>query len=90
MANKNIIIFKRTGCPPCDRMMPLIKGLNSIYNKIINTEVIDIQERPELAVKYNVSSTPTIFIIQNGRLLHTISGFQDRAIRDAYLQLSKL
>jgi thioredoxin 1 len=90
MSNKTILIFKRTGCSPCDKMIPLIKGLNSIYSKVINTQVIDIQEHPDLAVKYNISSTPTIFITQNGRLLNTIHGFQDRAIRDAYLQLSRL
>jgi thioredoxin 1 len=86
---KQIVIFKRTGCPPCDRMMPLIQGLNSIYHKNIKTDVIDINDRPDLAVKYNVSSTPTIFIMQNGRLLNTIHGFQDRAIREAYSQVSR-
>ena len=86
---KQIVIFKRTGCPPCDRMMPLIQGLNSIYYKNIKTDVIDINDRPDLAVKYNVSSTPTIFILKNGRLLNTIHGFQDRAIREAYSQVSR-
>lgn len=87
--SKQIIIFKRTGCSPCDRLMPLIQGLKSIYHKSIKTDIIDIIDHPDLAHQYNISSTPTIFIVQNGRLLNTIHGFQDRAIRDAYLQLSR-
>lgn len=55
-------------CGPCKMLAPIME---EISNEILDVEVvkIDVDESPEISLKYGIRSIPTILFIKNGELL---------------------
>lgn len=72
-----LVDFSATWCGPCQMLAPIIEeiALELPEVKIIK---IDVDEKPELSTKYNVSSIPTVLIFKDGQLKDTIIGFHQK------------
>lgn len=60
-----IRIFTAAGCSRCKKIMKdMVDLLESLREDLpqINLKIINITERPEIAIKYGVITTPTILI----------------------------
>ncbi len=56
------------GCPACIQMEKVLNQINRDYKGRLNTEHIDLADRPDLVKKYNVRYIPTlVFIDSNGK-----------------------
>jgi thioredoxin-like negative regulator of GroEL len=67
--SKVVYFFKMDNCSPCQRIKPIIYQLKELYKNFIQTFIIDINERPEIAAQFGVMATPTtIFMIGNQRV----------------------
>ena len=67
--------FNATWCGPCQQMKPHVDKLNKEGYSI---ESVDIDENPTLAESANVRGVPTIAINENGKLVESIVGYQDK------------
>jgi len=71
--NKTAIIdFWATWCGPCKKMKPILEEVESEFNVVIGR--VDADESADIAGKYNVSSIPTIIVLEDGVPVKTIIG----------------
>ena len=67
--------FNATWCGPCQQLQPHVDKLNKEGYSI---ESVDIDVNPTLAESANVRGVPTIAIYENGKLVESIVGYQDK------------
>ncbi len=68
-----LVDFWAPWCPPCRAVAPVIDELATEYEGRAQVVKIDVDESPELAAKYGVSSIPAFFVFKNGEV-------QDQAV----------
>ena len=93
---KRVIIFVRNGCQYCEIAEPIIKNIAYTYNidiYAINTLEITEEERDKLIETdsfFNSLGTPTLVIVQNGKIIDSINGLTDRAHYKDTLKKNKI
>ena len=61
-----LLDFWATWCPPCRMLSPVIEEIAGEYEGRAKVGKVNVDEEPELAMRYNVMSIPTLVVIQNG------------------------
>ncbi len=61
-----LLDFWATWCPPCRMQSPIVDEIAEERSDIVVGKV-DTDEQQELSMKFNVSSIPTLVIMQNGK-----------------------
>lgn len=69
-----IVDFWATWCGPCQMMAPELEKIDNERNDVIIAKV-DVDEVPELAMKYNIVSIPTIHLFKDGEPVKKAVGF---------------
>jgi thioredoxin 1 len=73
IANKIAIVdFWATWCGPCKMMKPVLEELELDHGITIGK--VDADKNEDLVAKFNVSSIPTIIVLENGVPVHTVIG----------------
>ena len=68
---KRLIKFEKPGCVPCATMQNYLEELNA------EVEKVNPFEKPELAIKYNIASVPTLVLVnEEGNMVASSSGFK--------------
>lgn len=62
------IDFWATWCGPCQMMSPVVAELADEYEGKVKVCKVNVDEEPELASVFNVSSIPMFAVIKNGKL----------------------
>ena len=65
--------FYSTSCGPCQMMMPIVHRLQEEGHPV---QKIDINQRPDLASRYNVQSVPTFILVVGGSEQQRLVGWQ--------------
>lgn len=60
-------------CMPCQMIAPIIDELSNEKTDV-NFFKVNVDETPDVAVKYGVSSIPTLLIFKNGELVNKLVG----------------
>lgn len=68
------IDFFAEWCMPCMMMGPVIDDLGEEFAKKVKMGKINIDDYPEIADKYEVSSIPTFMIFKEGKVVEKLSG----------------
>lgn len=72
-----LIDFWASWCGPCRMMSPVIDTIAEEV-KGIKVGKINVDEEPDLAVRYRVMSIPTILIFKNGKIEQSFVGARDK------------
>jgi thioredoxin 1 len=56
-------------CGPCRMIAPVLKELAKVYNEKIRVAKINVDEEPDLALQFNVSSIPTLIVFKQGKVV---------------------
>lgn len=56
-------------CGPCKMLAPHLDKLAEEYDGKIKVGKVNVDEQPELAQSFNVSSLPTILVFKNGEVV---------------------
>ncbi len=64
---KVLIDFYAQWCPPCKKMGPIVSEIADERTDIKVCK-IDVDEQPELAMQFNVSSIPAFVVIKDGKV----------------------
>jgi thioredoxin 1 len=62
---KTLLDFWAPWCGPCQMMMPILDKISS-EKEDVQIVKINVEDNPDLAVKYNVSALPTFVVFQDG------------------------
>lgn len=66
-ADKPVLVdFWATWCMPCRMLAPTIEELAEDLDGKVTVGKINVDEDPDLARKYRVSSIPTLIVFENG------------------------
>lgn len=67
-----IVDFWASWCGPCKTISPILEAIEIEHNAIIGK--VNVDDEPDLSIKYNVKSIPTILVFENGIPVKTIIG----------------
>lgn len=73
-----LIDFWAEWCGPCRVQLPIVDSLSEDYEGKAIVAKINVDENPELAQQFRITSIPTIVLISNGELVDRVSGVQTK------------
>lgn len=63
-----VVDFWAEWCGPCRAITPIINELSKEYDGKVTVGKVNVDENPEVSMKYNIRSIPTILILKNGEV----------------------
>jgi len=84
---KDIVLvdFFATWCGPCRMLGPELEKLCE-ENPDINVLKVDVDEYPEIAADFNVSSIPFMVLFKNGKPVANTLGYKNAAALKAWIK----
>ncbi len=64
-----LVDFWAEWCGPCRMVAPIIEELASEYEGKAIIGKVDVDENPDVAMKFNIRSIPTILILKDGEVV---------------------
>lgn len=66
-------------CGPCRMMAPVVAELAEDYAGRVRVGKVNVDEQADIAVRYGVSSIPTLLLFKNGREAGRLVGYRPKA-----------
>lgn len=86
-ADKPVLLdFWASWCGPCRMQGPIIDQLAAAHSNVVFGKV-NVDEEPELASSYGITSIPTLIIFENGQLINQVTGVTSKASLERMLGL---
>lgn len=78
-----LVDFSAVWCAPCKMLEPTIEQLAQEWNGRVKVVQLDVDESPEIAMRYQVMAVPTLMLFVHGEVRERLSGYQpkDRILR---------
>jgi thioredoxin 1 len=73
-----LVDFSAPWCSPCKRLEPILEQLSSEWAGKATFVKVNVDESPELAMKYQVMSVPTMIMFRDGQEVARLIGLQTR------------
>ena len=73
-----LVDFWATWCGPCRMLAPVIEEIANEYAGKVKVGKVNVDDERELALKYGVSSIPTVMVFQNGEVKETSVGYRPK------------
>lgn len=73
-----LLDFFAVWCGPCKMIAPVLDEIAQ-EREDIKVCKVNVDEEPELAAQYQVSSIPTLFVIQDGKVVNQSLGAKPKA-----------
>ncbi len=71
-------------CGPCQMVGPIVEELAKEYEGKVKIGKLNVDENPQVAVKYNVMSIPTVIFFKEGKEVARQIGLESK---ETYLKL---
>jgi thioredoxin 1 len=75
----SVVDFWAEWCGPCRLIGPIVDDLAKEYEGRVNIGKVNVDENPEISMKYNVRSIPTILILKDGEIVDKQVGLTTKA-----------
>lgn len=69
-----LVDFFASWCGPCRMLAPTVEEIANDYEGKIKVVKGDIDLMPEISLKYNIMSIPTLMLFKNGEAVNTSVG----------------
>lgn len=80
-----LVDFWATWCGPCRMIAPIIEQLATKLSGKVKVAKIDVDQCPEIAEAFNVSSIPTLIIFKNGQPVAQRVGGASMPVIEAFI-----
>lgn len=74
-----VVDFWAAWCGPCRMIAPIVEELASEYDGRIKFAKVDVDRNPDLAMRYNVMSIPTLAVFRGGEMVGRVIGYMPKA-----------
>ncbi len=87
-ADKPVLIdFWAAWCGPCRMLAPVVEEIAEEYDGVVKVGKVNVDEEPELAEAFRVSSIPMLVLVRDGKIADTMVGYRPK--EDVVKMLSK-
>ena len=73
-----LIDFWAVWCGPCKMIAPIVEEIAETRDDIIVGKV-DVDQEMDLAVRFGITSIPTLILLKNGEVAATMVGYRPKA-----------
>ncbi len=80
-----LIDFWATWCGPCRMLAPVLAELAQEYEGRLKVCKINVDDEPELADRFRVSSIPMLALLKDGKLVTSLVGYRPKEELEAEL-----
>lgn len=74
-----IVDFWAPWCGPCRMLAPVLEEISEEMPNLLIAKV-NVDDNPELAIKYHISSIPAILHFKNGELVSQTLGYMEKDV----------
>lgn len=85
-----LVDFWAEWCMPCRALSPTIEKLATAYEGKVKVGKVDTDSNRDVAMKFGISSIPTVMLFKNGQIVSKIVGLKsERDFREAIDAVAK-
>lgn len=81
-----MVDFWASWCGPCKMLAPAVERLAEKYDGKVLVGKVNVDEEPELAIRFGVMSIPTVVFLKNGQEIDRKVGFMPESVFTAVLE----
>ena len=74
-----LVDFWATWCGPCRMLAPVIAEIADEYSASVKVGKVNVDEEPQLASQFRVSSIPTVMLFKDGKVVNVSVGYKPKA-----------
>lgn len=74
-----LVDFLATWCGPCQMLAPVLAEFAEEHKDKLKVGKVNVDEQRDLAIKYNITSIPTLILFKNGEIINISVGFHSKA-----------
>jgi thioredoxin 1 len=69
-----LVDFWAVWCAPCKMVAPVVEELAKEYDGKLKVGKLDVDNNPEVSMKYGIRSIPTLMVFKGGKVVEQIIG----------------
>ena len=81
-----MVDFWAEWCGPCRAVSPILDQIATEHSEKIDVVKLNVDDNPETAMKYQITSIPTMKVVRGGEVVKTVIGAKPKPALEADLQ----
>jgi thioredoxin 1 len=81
-----MVDFWAEWCGPCRAVSPILDQVATEHSEKIDVVKLNVDDNPETAMKYQITSIPTMKVFRGGEVVKTVIGAKPKPALEADLQ----
>jgi len=80
-----LVDFWAAWCGPCRMVAPVVEQIANEYSDRLEVAKLDVDENPDIAMRYGIMSIPTLMIFKDGKIAQRMVGYMPKEVMKRYV-----